>query len=115
MLLLRGIFVVLVLMVLFGLLVFGILSSAHAAGVCSQNTFAEVASNREIIAVFSGEEARNVVQRLDSHANHDWAHTTVKVVSGGHPDYVHLLIVENNCVVSIIGRTMVTYQAAAFR
>ncbi len=107
----RRIFGVLVLLLLV-LALFGLFSKAHSASNCSPNTLSQVGSNRETIAVFSGEKAKELVRSLGDSSDHDWNNTHIKVVSGGHLGYVHLLVIENNCVVSIISRLTGIYQAA---
>lgn len=88
--------------------------TGNAADVCSPNTFAKVSGNRPVLGVFLGDAAKTFIQKLDSRQSHtwDWANTKVKVVAGSKPGYVHILVIENNCVVSTISRTNETYQAA---
>ncbi|TSC62140.1 MAG: hypothetical protein G01um101448_581 [Parcubacteria group bacterium Gr01-1014_48] len=94
------------------LLLLAFCGRVNAMEICSMKTLTEVSSNRQIVHVFLGVQAKTLMKKLNNHEVHDWDNTSVKVVQGNSPDYVHVLILENSCVVSIISRTLETYQAA---
>lgn len=83
-----------------------------SAETCWGSTLANVSGNRPVVGVFMGDAARDLVLKLDKRQIRDWANVKVKVVTGGSHGYVHVLVIESNCVVSIMSRTLETYQAA---
>ena len=100
-----GAFVAVLLLILF--------CRSGGAEICSPTMLNDVGWGQKILDVYPGNDAKTLFLKLHGDMRWHWSVTSVKAVASSVLEqYVHLFVVENNCIVDVLGMPLTEYLAA---
>ena len=80
---------------------------------CSPTMLNDVGWGQKILDVYPGHDAKTLLLKLHGAMRWNWSVTSVKAVASSVLEqYVHLFVVENNCIVDVLGMPLTEYLAA---